>query len=378
MPNPSLLIFIEHYLPGYKFGGPTQSVANLVALLKNHYTISIITRDRDFGEQTPYANLPADEWLPGEGYRIRYVSYARSGFGQVWALLREQPYDFVYTNSLFADFTRQLLGISLLTNRRLVIAPRGELHPGALRLKAYKKRPYVWLTQLLFKNQLIWHATDEEELRAIGHHFTRYRVQFAPVRFAPDTPRQLVQRSTHQKEAGSVRLVFISRLTQKKGLRFLLSLLTHYTINKVVLDVYGPIVDQAEWLRCEALIAQMPPNCRVTYRGAISHDQVNNTLVRYDFFVLPTLGENFGHAIFESLSAGVPVLVSDQTPWRNLTQRRAGWDLPLLEADWLAALNASIGMTNETYGEWSAQATAMTMAYVADNQFEQSYLSLFS
>ena len=35
-------------------------------------------------------------------------------------------------------------------------------------------------------------------------------------------------------------------------------------------------------------------------------------------FLLPTGGENFGHAIFEALSCGVPALISDRTPWRDL------------------------------------------------------------
>jgi len=52
---------------------------------------------------------------------------------------------------------------------------------------------------------------------------------------------------------------------------------------------------------------------------------VRPTLRKHDLFFFPTLGENFGHVIFESLAAGVPVLVSDQTPWRDLDQRGAGW-----------------------------------------------------
>ena len=35
----------------------------------------------------------------------------------------------------------------------------------------------------------------------------------------------------------------------------------------------------------------------------------------HDLFVFPTLGENFGHVIYESLMCGTPVLVSDNTPW---------------------------------------------------------------
>jgi glycosyltransferase involved in cell wall biosynthesis len=44
---------------------------------------------------------------------------------------------------------------------------------------------------------------------------------------------------------------------------------------------------------------------------------------------LPTRGENFGHVFLEAWSAGVPVLVSDQTPWRGLESLQVGWDIPL-------------------------------------------------
>jgi glycosyltransferase involved in cell wall biosynthesis len=44
---------------------------------------------------------------------------------------------------------------------------------------------------------------------------------------------------------------------------------------------------------------------------------VPDTFARHDLFVLPTRGENFGHVIFESVAAGTPVLLSDQTPWRT-------------------------------------------------------------
>ena len=59
------------------------------------------------------------------------------------------------------------------------------------------------------------------------------------------------------------------------------------------------------------------------------HEEVRKTLADYDLMLFPTLGENFGHVIFEALAAGVPVLVSDQTPWQDLDARGSGWVRPL-------------------------------------------------
>src|SRR5690606_20694183 len=57
--------------------------------------------------------------------------------------------------------------------------------------------------------------------------------------------------------------------------------------------------------------------------------QVAALFSKYDLFFLPTRGENYGHVIAEALSMGTPVLISDQTPWRELQADDLGWDVPL-------------------------------------------------
>src|SRR5690606_33897506 len=42
---------------------------------------------------------------------------------------------------------------------------------------------------------------------------------------------------------------------------------------------------------------------------------------------LPTLGDNLGHVIAESISAGTRVLISTNPPWRNLNRQGQGWDI---------------------------------------------------
>ena len=97
----------------------------------------------------------------------------------------------------------------------------------------------------------------------------------------------------------------------------------------MVFDVYGPIEDQSHWDICKGIIDKTPSNIQINYCGAVEPDNIAATFDCYDLFLFPTLGENYGHVIAESLTVGTPVLISDRTPWRNLQEDRMGWDLSL-------------------------------------------------
>lgn len=45
-------------------------------------------------------------------------------------------------------------------------------------------------------------------------------------------------------------------------------------------------------------------------------------------FLLPSHNENFGLVVAEAMAHGVPVLVTDTTPWREVARRNLGWCVP--------------------------------------------------
>jgi glycosyltransferase involved in cell wall biosynthesis len=83
------------------------------------------------------------------------------------------------------------------------------------------------------------------------------------------------------------------------------------------------------WYGCERLIARLPAHARASYEGPVPNKEVGEIIAGHDLFFVPTQGENFGHVFLEALSAGVPVLTSDQAPWRDLQGDGVGWHLPL-------------------------------------------------
>jgi glycosyltransferase involved in cell wall biosynthesis len=107
-------------------------------------------------------------------------------------------------------------------------------------------------------------------------------------------------------------------------------------VNSVIkFDIWGTIDDTKYWDECKKLIRRMPTNIQVRYCGIAEHSKVIEVLSRYDLFFLPTRGENYCHAIAEALMAGIPILISDQSPWRNLKADSVGWDLPITNGEGL-------------------------------------------
>ena len=68
----------------------------------------------------------------------------------------------------------------------------------------------------------------------------------------------------------------------------------------------------------------VPAGVRVSWLGGLPADAVMDVLRTAHFSVLLSRGENSSHAIGESLLAGCPVLISDQTPWSFVGEQNAG------------------------------------------------------
>src|SRR3546814_8050955 len=64
MTRPCVAVFLRGYLPGYRSGGPLQSIANLVSRLGDEFDFRIITADHDLGNTRPYADTPLMRWVP--------------------------------------------------------------------------------------------------------------------------------------------------------------------------------------------------------------------------------------------------------------------------------------------------------------------------
>ncbi|WP_242928046.1 glycosyltransferase family 4 protein [Pontibacter vulgaris] len=326
-----VLICIDWFLPGYKAGGPIKSVANIVNSLKATTNFSILCSNTDFGDFSPYEGIEPNCWLHQQGYRIMYLDKKHQHIATYRELLREKKYDIIYLNSLFSfKFTLlPFLAHKLYRNKAdVILAPRGMLGAGALEFKKKKKSLFLYMAKAigLFKN-ITWHASTEleaSEIKAVFGEAAKIKVatNISTVASAVDKLRE--------KTADNTTFFFLSRISPKKNLLGALKMLDSTELdNQVNFKIIGPIEDQSYWKQCLEQIALLPDNVKAEYVGAVPNVKVQALLKDCHFLLLPTLNENFGHVIIEAWEAGCPVILSDQTPWRDLAASQVGWDIAL-------------------------------------------------
>lgn len=377
--KPSLLISCDFYLPGYKAGGPVRSLAPIVDNLKNDFDITIITRNHDLVTEAPYPDVCSNQLNERQGVHVLYLSEKNIVRG-LYHFLKNKIVDVFYINTFFSPkfsiLPLLLVRCGVFFPHRIIIAPRGELGDGALLVKSFRKKFFLKCYRFLFPMKKIeWHATSENEKSEIKMFFGEH----VKITLLSNLPaQQLLNAITHLKQADQLKIIFLSRIAKKKNILFALDVLSKVS-GSVQFDLYGPIHHPDYWQLCLEKIKQLPKNISVTYHGDLSYETVHQTMQQYDLFFLPTLNENYGHVIVEALSAGVPVLLSDQTPWHDVEKYHAGWVFPLSdEPCFIERIQKLILCNQEQYAQYQQGALDYVKARVRDTSFSEAYRIFFS
>lgn len=380
MQKKKILILIDWFYPAYKAGGPIQSGLNICLALRHTYDIEVITTDTDHGETQPLNDIKADTWRADviPGVKIYYASKAGLSAKKLQSLILASDADFVYLNHMFSPMF-VLYPIWMKLRRRLhaklVVCPRGALYDSALAVKPYKKFPVLKLLKAFrLSGKVLFHATNGREKDAILKYFPGSEVVIAD-----NLPNlELKPFEPIEKKKGEFRCIFVARIVAIKNLLFLLKALKSQQA-AIELTVVGPMEDAAYWAECEKEIAALPQNIKVNYIGAQPNSSLPALIRSHHLFALPTTGENFGHAIFESFSAGRPVLISDQTPWLNLQRQNAGFDLPLGRPDLFEQKIAELAdMEQSGYEKLTMGAWQFAKQFVENPDLIAQYKELFS
>jgi glycosyltransferase involved in cell wall biosynthesis len=118
--------------------------------------------------------------------------------------------------------------------------------------------------------------------------------------------------------------------------------------------------------------------------GHADPSESQTILSKYEAFILLTKGENFGHSIYEALSVGTPVIITNKTPWQfNNSVNPPGWiinyDNNEFDLDTLRQVITNLyHMDNDAYVLSSKSAHTYALDFYNSHDFKKKYNELFN
>lgn len=316
-----LLITYPWFYPAYKAGGPVQSVKNTaMAMAADGVEVFILCSDKEL-DGSPI-DVERDRWVDfDKGIKVYYN--AQSGSKAIINnIIRNVNPDVIFINGIYS-LPYTIYPLLYNGKPRKILSVRGMLHPGALSQKSLKKKVFLAAFKLRgWHKKAEYHATAVDEAGYIRNHFGTDK----KVWVVPNLPNVMQYLPPENKEKGHIKLISISLISPMKNILLILQALQQVKA-RVSYHIFGPVKDAAYWEECKRLIKQMPANVTVEYKGEVLPHLIHTTLRSYHYFVLPSKSENFGHAIYEALSSGRPVVTSNNTPWNGLESAGAGYNI---------------------------------------------------
>lgn len=379
-----VLVFVGSFLPGTNSAGVTTSLTNLIEGLNDFVEFYIMTEDRDIGDKEPYRNVPLECWTEYGNAKVFYSRKYIQSLTYLKKIIRSLDFDAYYFNGFYNikdNFRPFLLYIlKRIPQKPIVVAPRGIFSMGEYDNRLLLRKFYRMFINISgLTNKIKWHVTAELEKQDVLKKFPNVENNITVI---PNLSSMVISTTSSilEKKKGFLKIIFISRISPKKNIKFIFDILKEMKGN-VQFNIYGMIGTDEEknyWKECEEIIKTMPKNVSIEYHGAVPHNMVPDLFKNHHLFFFPTFGENYGHVIAESLACGCPILLSDTTPWNTIELCGAGWIIPLNQKQkYIKTLQFAIDMDNNSWTYFSNKAIELYLKEQKKEDAINTYKSFF-
>lgn len=315
------------FFPATRFGGPIVSTKRLCDELvaRGEIELRVETTNTSGKRFRDKLSKEAIRPAPEMGYAINYCN---KWAGADWspALLRSiastvRDVDVVHLTGVYSWPTFPTLACCAVFDKPLVWSPRGALQVWAGSRRRRVKVIWNSLCSILLKRtRAVVHVTSQEESHAAQEALRG--IETAVIRNGVDVPRELPSREWLPN--GVLRVLYLGRIDQKKGIENLLRALSLLRDPRWTLVIYG--AGQLEYERAlRELVSVLRIESNVRFAGHVEGEKKGRAFADADLCVVPSHTENFGIVVAEALAHQVPVIASRGTPWMELESHRCGY-----------------------------------------------------
>lgn len=368
----TIFISIPWFDPAFRAGGPIQSVANMVNEMTGEFEYYIFCADTDLNN-IPLENITTGQWVQyNKQTKVWYAKSARRTATLLKQVKEIKP-DYLFIIGIYSwDFN--IVPLTFCKSTKKIVSVRGGLFPNALAQKKLKKKVYLTLFKLLgLQRNVTFHATNEAEKKVTENVMGKD----VKVLVAGNFPRKANPGPILQKNGSLLKIASIALISQMKNHLLVLKALEHSKTN-IEYDIYGAVKEMPYWQKCLEQIKRMPDNVKVVYHGEVYPRDVEKYLKLCHIFILPSESENFGHSLYEALSAGKPVITSNFTPWNYLQSNKCGLNIETNADEIINGINFFASMQQDQYNEWCTAAINFASRNIDVSDLKDQYEKMFN
>lgn len=230
------------------------------------------------------------------------ITYSLKAQGYIKNLLKEKEYDVCH-----AFFGIPCGAIAYLFREKMpyIVSLRGSDVPGFNNRFSFQ---YVFLKPVIKKvwseaGAVVANSEGLKELALKTSHDQKISVIHNGIdisEFKPD-----LTKADKNKEFS---IICVSRLIERKGIRFLIEAIGKLKDRDIKLTLVGEGNQEKE---LKELAVNLGISDRVDFKGYMNHDSIAELYKNSDVFVLPSLNEGMSNALLEAMASGLPVIVTD-------------------------------------------------------------------
>jgi glycosyltransferase involved in cell wall biosynthesis len=359
----NLTFITPSFYPATYYGGPIYSLYHLAKVLaKRGIKVYAVTTNANGDKRL---NVITNKFTAiAENLFVKYYAFSTgSGFSPfmflfLWNDIRKA--DIIYLVSVFSPPTPLTIILAALFRKKIILSPRGQL--GDWCLNQGNKLKKLWLIVFIkpFLKKIIWNAASLQEKDMIIKVFPGADVFIIPnsidlAEFDKETggmrDYRIYKELSGKDVSGKIILVSLGRLHKVKGFDILINAFDRIKnqFADIVLFIAGN--DYGEKKALSNLIKELRLEERVFLINNIEGENKVKFLKNADLFVLASHHENFGIAYAEAMAAGLPIVASVNTPWKEIEQYGCGKWVNNTSEDFAEAITDILKSDNKNRGK---------------------------
>ncbi len=289
---------------------------------------------------------------------------------RLWKEVR--GYDVVHIHAWWNLVSVLSCWVALRRGVPVIVSPRGTLSAYSFNNKndLPKKIIHNLLGKSLLTRSTI-HVTSDREKEAMEILVKPKQVFNIPNFIAlPDNVS-----NTPAMADGHLKLIFLSRIEEKKGLEILFDALPNVTI-----PYHLTIAGDGDSTYIEGLKSLAEKNAisaRISWVGFQTGNKFS-LLQQHDLMVLPSYDENFGNVVIESLSVGTAVLISNNVGLATYVEKNSfGWVCKNDPASFADVIN-QLNIENARLKSTREKAPAKIRADFDEKKLVEQYMDMYN